>query len=471
MENQPPTILCGFLADGSPLFDLLCQKLAQTFQLRAFNAATAAQAEHLCDVLLVPLQPDAVGQQRASTMAIKGLTSKVPTIALLRSVNSRTTAEAMEAGAFACWCASDSIEELQGIIRRASQFRSLQNALDQMSSPGSLSAQKQPIVGGTKIASLISLASRLARSDVNVLITGETGTGKEAFARLLHEAGPRANAPFIAVACSSLPETLIEAELFGHERGAFTGANASRRGRFEEVGAGTLFLDEIAELSPVVQVKLLRVLQERAFERLGSSRPIRCHARIVFATHQSLRALAAEGKFRLDLYYRLSGAQIHLPPLRERTDDIRLLAEYFIACAAARQKRPVPRLSESSIAFLKQHDWPGNVRELQNLMEVVVALEDDRVIEPPHITPHLQIATEAETLSLDGSFEQEVRAFKRRLIERTLLEHQNNKLQAAKSLGLARSSLHRLIDELHIESVRTRASKQFPIDTQTKYPN
>jgi DNA-binding NtrC family response regulator len=351
------------------------------------------------------------------------------------------------------------------MIRRASQFRSLQHTLEQLSSPLSLSAQKQPIVGGTKIASLISLASRLARSDVNVLITGETGTGKEAFARLLHEAGPRANAPFIAVACSSLPETLIESELFGHERGAFTGANSSRRGRFEDVGAGTLFIDEIAELSPFVQVKLLRVLQERTFERLGSSRPIRCHARIVFATHQSLRELTTAGKFRLDLYYRLTGAQIHLPPLRERTEDIRLLAEYFIACAAARQKRPVPALSESAVALLKQHDWPGNVRELQNLMEVVVALEDDKIIEPSHISSHLQIATDEQRILLDGSFEQEVRAFKRRLIERTLFEHQNNKLQAAKSLGLARSSLHRLIDELHIESVRPRHAKQFPLDS------
>jgi DNA-binding NtrC family response regulator len=465
METKSATIVCGYLADGSHLFRLLCEKLEQIFELKAFNAVTVAQAHNVCDVLLVPLVPDSDGQQRVSMQAIEVLSSKVPTIALLPAVNSRMTTEAMEVGAFACWCASDSIEELQGMIRRASQFRSLQHTLEQLSSPLSLSAQKQPIVGGTKIASLISLASRLARSDVNVLITGETGTGKEAFARLLHEAGPRANAPFIAVACSSLPETLIESELFGHERGAFTGANSSRRGRFEDVGAGTLFIDEIAELSPFVQVKLLRVLQERTFERLGSSRPIRCHARIVFATHQSLRELTTAGKFRLDLYYRLTGAQIHLPPLRERTEDIRLLAEYFIACAAARQKRPVPALSESAVALLKQHDWPGNVRELQNLMEVVVALEDDKIIEPSHISSHLQIAIDEQRILLDGSFEQEVRAFKRRLIERTLFEHQNNKVEAARSLGLARSSLHRLIDELHIQSVRQRAPKQFPMDS------
>jgi transcriptional regulator with PAS, ATPase and Fis domain len=297
---------------------------------------------------------------------------------------------------------------------------------------------------------------------VNVLITGESGTGKEVFARILHEAGPRASAPFIAVACSSLPETLIESELFGHERGAFTGAVSARRGRFEEVGAGTLFLDEIAELSPVMQVKLLRVLQERTFERLGSSRPIQCHARIVFATHQSLRELTAAGKFRLDLFYRLSGAQIHLPSLRERKEDIRLLAEYFIACAAARQHRPVPQLSDGAVELLKQHDWPGNVRELQNIMDVIVALHDEKMIEPWHLSGHISAPTAEETPDfLEGSFEQEVRAFKRRLIERKLFEHHNNKLQAAKSLGLARSSLHRLIDELHIDSVRLRhPSKQ-----------
>jgi transcriptional regulator with PAS, ATPase and Fis domain len=177
-----------------------------------------------------------------------------------------------------------------------------------------------------------------------------------------------------------------------------------------------------------------------------------------------LRELTAAGKFRLDLFYRLSGAQIHLPALRERKEDVRLLAEYFIACAAARQHRPVPQLSEPAVDLLKQHDWPGNVRELQNIMDVIVALHDERVIEPWHLSGHIAVpvAEDQSPTFLDGgSFEQEVRAFKRRLIERKLFEHHNNKLQAAKSLGLARSSLHRLIDELHIDSVRLRhPSKQ-----------
>jgi DNA-binding NtrC family response regulator len=304
---------------------------------------------------------------------------------------------------------------------------------------------------------------------VNVLITGESGTGKEAFARLLHEAGPRAGLPFVAVACSSLPETLIESELFGHERGAFTGASSARRGRFEEVGAGTLFLDEIAELSAAMQVKLLRVLQERTFERLGSTRSIRCRARLVFATNQPLRELTDAGRFRLDLFYRLNGVQLHLPALRERKEDIRLLAETFLAQAALRQRRPQPILSEGAISALTSYNWPGNVRELQNTMEAVVALYDVPTVEPLHLGAH--IAAHAPDIEFDtdltnGSFEEEVRSFKRRLIERKLVEYHNNKLQAAKSLGLARSSLHRLIDDLHIESARShKEAKALMLDS------
>jgi DNA-binding NtrC family response regulator len=467
MGPERAKIVCGYVADASHLFELLCTKLDEEFELRAIHNFPNAAAAH--EVILVPLVPESGSRRLPELETIARLSAILPTIAIVTAGDSRSTTDAMEAGAFACWSERDSIEELQGIIRRAAYFQSLQKTLDQLSSaaPGS---HRPTIIGRQQIASLISLGVKLANCDVNVLITGESGTGKEAFARLVHEAGPRANAPFVAVACSSLPETLIESELFGHERGAFTGAVSGRRGRFEEVGAGTLFLDEIGELSPAVQVKLLRVLQERTFERLGSSRPIRCNARIVFATHQSLRALTASGKFRLDLYYRLTGAQIHLPALRERKEDILLLAEYFIACSAARQRKPVPVLSDEALAMLLRHDWPGNVRELENVLEVVVALIDDRVIQPSHLRPHLpDLAEDADELDasglMDGSFEEEVRAFKRRLIERKLMEHHNNKLQAARALGLARSSLHRLIDELHIDGVRHRVSKEFPLDS------
>lgn len=453
-------IVCGYIADSSNLFSILAYKLGTEFSLRALSQETLCSAGESCDTVLWSIGASySESETDAQLDLLKSCSERVRVVAVVAPSDRRISAAALEAGAFACWANGSSIEELKAIIRRGSQFRMLETAFEQIATPKRLIASNdRRIVGGARIAALVATASRLAHSDVNVLITGESGTGKEAFARLLHEAGPRAGLPFVAVACSSLPETLIESELFGHERGAFTGASSTRRGRFEEVGAGTLFLDEIAELSAAMQVKLLRVLQERTFERLGSTRSIHCRARLVFATNQPLRALTDAGRFRLDLFYRLNGVQLHLPTLRERKEDIRLLAETFLAQAALRQRRTQPVLSEAAIAALVSYHWPGNVRELQNTMEAVVALYDAHIVEPFHLGAHIAAHTpddDGEPVLTDGSFEEEVRSFKRRLIERKLLEYHNNKLQAAKSLGLARSSLHRLIDELHIESARS----------------
>jgi DNA-binding NtrC family response regulator len=470
MQCAPSKIVCGYIADSSNLFSLLAYKLGTEFTLRALSQATLRSAGESCDTVLWSVDTSSESAIDGQLDLLKSCSAQVRVIAIVAPSDRRISAAALEAGAFACWANGSSIEELKAIVRRASQFRMLETEVQQIAAPRQIIASSDhPIVGSARIATLVATASRLARSDVNVLITGESGTGKEAFARLLHDAGPRAGLPFVAVACSSLPETLIESELFGHERGAFTGACSSRRGRFEEVGAGTLFLDEIAELSAAMQVKLLRVLQERTFERLGSTRPIHCRARLVFATNQPLRALTDAGRFRLDLFYRLNGVQLHLPALSERKEDIRLLAETFLAQAALRQRRPQPLLSEAAIAALMSYNWPGNVRELQNTMEAVVALYDAHMIEPLHLGAHIaaHAPDDGSELALtDGSFEEEVRSFKRRLIERKLLEYHNNKQQAAKSLGLARSSLHRLIDELRIESARSHtAAKPMVLDS------
>ncbi len=228
-------------------------------------------------------------------------------------------------------------------------------------------------------------AALVAPGDTTVLLFGETGTGKELLARFLHERSGRARGPFVAVNCAALPEALVESELFGHERGAFTGAIARKPGKFEIAHRGTLFLDEIGDLPPEAQAKLLRILQDGQVQRVGSTAAVRVDVRVVAATNQDLEAATASGRFRADLYYRLSVFPIHLPPLRERTADIPLLAQYFLGRAARKLRRQAADISERALRRLSAYDWPGNVRELQNVMERAVILTPGSVVEEPAI--------------------------------------------------------------------------------------
>jgi transcriptional regulator with PAS, ATPase and Fis domain len=296
----------------------------------------------------------------------------------------------------------------------------------------------------------MNVIKKVAPTDAPVLITGESGTGKEMMAKIIHNSSPRAQHQFMAVACSSLPETLIEAELFGHEKGAFTGANAVRPGRFEAVGSGTLLLDEIGELSPGLQVKLLRVLQERTFERIGSnvSRPV--HARLVYATNRDLRSMIRDGAFRQDFFYRISTVELHIPPLRERRSDILPMAMQFLRTAADRMSLPVPKLSPAVMVLLQEHDWPGNIRQLQNVIERALLFSEDGVVRVSDLPSDMVPMGHSEQPEESTSLEEKLKRYKRRLIERALLEHSYNKVHAARSLGIARSSLHRLIEELQI---------------------
>jgi DNA-binding NtrC family response regulator len=215
---------------------------------------------------------------------------------------------------------------------------------------------------------------QVADSRATVLLTGESGTGKEVAARLVHELSPRAQEAFVAVSCAALPETLLESELFGHEKGAFTGATGAKQGRFELADRGTLFLDEVGDIPMPVQVKLLRVLQEREFERLGATKPTKVDVRLVTATNRDLRAAVDDGSFRLDLLYRLQVVEIHLPPLRERREDIRPLAEHFLQRSSAENGRMLREIAPEALAVLETHTWPGNVRELENTIERAVAM-------------------------------------------------------------------------------------------------
>ena len=228
---------------------------------------------------------------------------------------------------------------------------------------------------------LFALAQKIAPCDVNVLITGETGTGKELLARAIHKMSGRSSRPLVAFSCANLPETLIEDELFGHEKGAFTGALMCRRGRMEAADTGTMFLDEIGDFSLGLQPKLLRVLQERSFERLGSNAKINVNIRLICATNRNLAEMVQQGKFRDDLYYRLNVVQMHLPPLRERRDDIPLLAQHFLQDFSERFKKKAKRFSQPALRALEEYGWPGNVRELENAVQRAVVLSEGPTVD------------------------------------------------------------------------------------------
>jgi Nif-specific regulatory protein len=298
------------------------------------------------------------------------------------------------------------------------------------------SYQPTNIIGKSHaMRAIYDLLAQVAPSDTTVLIRGESGTGKEMVAQAVHYSSPRADKPFIKVNCAALPETVIESELFGHEKGAFTGAIATRKGRFELADTGTIFLDEIGDLSPAMQVKLLRVLQEREIERVGGSRTIKIDVRVIAATNRPLEELLQKNLFREDLYYRLNVFPLHLPPLRERKSDILLLADHFIEKYNKKTHKNVKRIATSAINLLMSYHWPGNVRELENVVERAVLLANNDVILGIHLPPSLQSAESTGTAPT-ATLEETVDRIERELILDALKSSKGNYSKAAKALGI-----------------------------------
>jgi Nif-specific regulatory protein len=275
--------------------------------------------------------------------------------------------------------------------------------------------------------------AQVSKSSATALILGETGTGKELVAHAIHYNSDRADKPFIKAHCAALPESIIESELFGHVKGAFTGAVTDRKGRFELAHGGTLFLDEIGDIPPAIQIKLLRVLQEREFERVGDTRTIKVNVRLIAATNRNLEELVAQGKFREDLFYRLNVFPIYVPPLRKRKADVVLLADYFLEKYAKDQRKNVRRLSSAVIDMLMSYHWPGNVRELENCLERAVLVAEGDVIHPYHLPPTLQTA-EASGTATTGSLKERVDSFERDLIVDALKSTRGNMAAAARLL-------------------------------------
>ncbi len=299
------------------------------------------------------------------------------------------------------------------------------------------------------IKQVCQFIARVAASDSTVLICGESGTGKELVARAIHQTGPRAQNPFIAINCAALTETLLESEFFGYEKGAFTGALAQKRGKLEAAEGGTVFLDEIGEMAQGLQAKLLRVLQERAFERVGGTRSIPVDVRVVAATNRDLPVAIREGKFRLDLYYRLNVVALHMPPLRERRQDIPLLARYFATQLCKSLKRRDAGISPEARTCLMNYDWPGNIRELQNAIEHAVVLGASDLIRPEDL-PESVLECEPAPGFAGGKYQTVVRDTKRQAILKAVEQARGNVTEAAKLLGVHPNYLHRLIRNLNL---------------------
>jgi Nif-specific regulatory protein len=297
--------------------------------------------------------------------------------------------------------------------------------------------------------------ARVAGTNTTVLIRGESGTGKELIASAIHYHSPRAKRPFIKVNCAALPETLVESELFGHERGAFTGAEARKKGRFELAAGGTLFLDEIGELDPAIQVKLLRVLQEREFERVGGTEAIRVDVRVIAATNRDLEKALQQGTFREDLYYRLNVFPIFVPPLRERKADVLPLADHFVEKYAGEHGKTIKRISTTAIDQLACYHWPGNVRELENTMERAVLMADGEVIHGHHLPPTLQTA-EATGTVVSASLGSAVATFERSLIEDALKTTRGNRSKAARLLSTTERVINYKVKKYGIDPGRLR---------------
>jgi two-component system nitrogen regulation response regulator NtrX len=308
------------------------------------------------------------------------------------------------------------------------------------------------IVGDSAaIRAVLQQVEKVAPTNATVLITGDNGTGKELVAHLVHRKSPRKDARFVQINCAAIPEELIESELFGHEKGAFTGAVSRREGKFELADGGTILLDEIGDMSPTVQAKVLRVLEEGVFERVGGSQPLAGDVRVMAATNKDLQAAVKRGEFREDLFFRLNVVPVHVPPLRERRDDIPLLVEHFLELYCLREERPPVDIAPEAIALLQRHEWPGNVRELRNTLERMAILSDTGRISPEDVPftagPAAALRADAPTFLDAPTYEQFKDLAEREYLERQLARNEWNVAQTAKVLQMPRSNLYKKIEK------------------------
>ncbi|WOO39743.1 sigma-54 dependent transcriptional regulator [Rubellicoccus peritrichatus] len=378
-----------------------------------------------------------------------------PVVIMMTAYGSVDTAvEAMKRGAFDFVTKPLNIEKLEILIKRALQSRNLEvenkelhTRLDQKYSFDGIIGNSQPLL------QVLEEVKTVAPSKATVMLYGDTGTGKELVAQMVHQNSPRSRAAFVPVHCAAIPANLLESELFGHEKGAFTGADSKRIGRFEAADGGTLFLDEIGEIDPPTQVKLLRFLETRSFERLGSLKPIKVDVRLVCATNKNLREMVGKGTFREDLYYRLNVVPITLPSLRQRSDDIPLLITHFLKQFASENGMIAPEVTADAMLALQHYAWPGNIRELRNLCENLVVMKRGGQVTEYDLDPRFTSGDTGMTASgsaadckpLKNPLSREEN--EKRLLRNALVEANGNRTQAAKLMGISRRTLHRKLSQ------------------------
>jgi two-component system nitrogen regulation response regulator GlnG len=364
-----------------------------------------------------------------------------------------TAIEAMKFGAFDYILKPFPIPQMKELVQKAIALRKLMKEEVSYAPEPDQQKEEEQIVGSSlKMQEIYKVIGQIAPSDVTVLIRGESGTGKELMARAIYHYSLRSNHPFLPVNCAAIPDTLLESELFGHEKGAFTGAIRRKKGRFELAQGGTLFLDEIGDISPAMQVRLLRVLQERQVEPLGGLEPVSVDVRVIAATHQDLAGLIQAGRFREDLYYRLHVIHLKLPPLKERREDIPLLVDHLVDKFNRLQGKQIAGLSQEALARLLEYDYPGNVRELENIIEQAFVLCRGGLIDVAHLPPEMRATDEGPGKTLGPM---SLEAMERRLILETLWRCSGNRKQAARELGIDVSSLYRKIRALQLEVPET----------------
>jgi DNA-binding NtrC family response regulator len=431
------------------LHSLLSPTLGSEFSLvldRRVDRIRELIANGQCDVVILDLDSGyPVRQQFGLFEEIRGY--GVPVVVMTDDDSREMAMDLVQRGVYNYFRKPPSLPELKIVVRRAHEHAVLKRELETVRQHLPPSGCDRLIGSSARSQVVYDLIRRVANLEASVLITGESGTGKELIARAIHTISDRKDRPFVAISCGAIPETLIEAELFGAEKGAFTGAGTRRKGYLEAAANGTLFFDEIGEFSAHTQVKLLRVLQQREFSRLGSSQLIPLQARLLFATHRNLLEMVAEGTFRQDLYYRVNVMGIKSPGLRDHSEDIPPLAQHFLEEYSRLYQKAINRITPNALALLLEYEWPGNVRELENVIQGAVILSDDDTIQPKHLP---QIMQHPDLLGLGdslpgASFEDQMQDYKIKLAHRAIQECNGNKTLAARSLNISRTYLHRLI--------------------------
>ncbi len=411
--------------------------------------------EDLPDLVLLDIQMPGIDGIEALEQ-IKQQYSRLPVVMMSAHGTIDIAVRSMKLGAYDFITKPFSGDRLLITVKNAIENNELRSEVEKLRQELQEKYQFKKIIGQSgAMQEVFKAVSKVIDSNVTVLLQGESGTGKELIARAIHfESKKRKNKPFIAVNCSALPESLLESELFGHEKGAFTGAAARRIGKFEQADGGTIFLDEIGEMTPATQVKVLRVLQEREFERVGGNELVKVDVRIISATNKDIEESVRKGEFREDLYYRISVFPIKIPPLRERKEDIPLLAEYFMQKYAEREEKEVNSIAPDAMELMMAYHWPGNVRELENAIERAVLLATTSEIVVNDLPPNVRSIGERKVVEQSGALNSWIEKLEEEALRKALLECEGNVSLTARKLGIGRATVYRKAKKYGLPIVR-----------------